>query len=63
MALYKLSIHGEIETFQEHDAHMLEAFKTELMQFMSQKLDEFRSDRINASGKIGNISLTKERET
>ena len=63
MTLYKLSIKGEIEIFQEHDAHTLEQFKTELMQFMSQKLDEFRSERINASGKIGNINLTKERET
>ena len=65
MPLYKLSIEGEIQTFQEHDEHTLEELKTELMQFMSQKLDEFRLERVNSlpSGKIGNISLTKESET
>jgi hypothetical protein len=60
MTLYKLSINGEIQTFQEHDEHTLEEFKIDLLHFLSQKLDEFRSDRINASGKIVNIDLLKE---
>jgi hypothetical protein len=41
-------IQKTIITVQEHDKHTFEKFKTELPQFMNQKLEWFRSERINA---------------
>jgi hypothetical protein len=65
MALYRLSIEGEIQTFEQSDDETLEVIKMELKQFMSHKLEEFltnenRSGRFSASGKIGGIGLTLE---
>jgi hypothetical protein len=60
MATYKFSIDGEIQTFQEYDAQTMEDFKQELSQYMANKLDEFRSEKVSASGKIASLGLTRE---
>jgi hypothetical protein len=64
MALYRLSIEGEIQTFQQSDDETLEVIKMELKRFLNHKLEflanENRSGRFSASGKIGGKGLTKE---
>ncbi|MGC2599656.1 MAG: hypothetical protein WA395_16170 [Nitrososphaeraceae archaeon] len=59
MVTYKFFIEGDIQIFKDYDDQTIKDFQWELQQYMANKLDDFRSEKVSASGKIASLRFTE----